>query len=302
MKIGIVGLGDIAQKAYLPVITAKSNLELIFCSRNNDTLNRLSKMYCIPSSINTVDELIELGIDAAFVHSSTESHTEIVKKLLLNKIHVYVDKPISYSYEEAYALAELSWKMGKTLMVGFNRRFAPMYKSLKEQGNADMVLMQKNRLNNPDNIRRFIFDDFIHVVDTLRFLIPGSIEDIHTWHLKKDGQLYSITLQMSGKDFTSIGIMNKDSGITEEIVEYMSSGKKLIISDMVHEISFIGGTQKISKFGDWDPTLYRRGFYQIVDHFLESIEQGKAPMPSIQDSLITHEICEKIVKELSMKY
>lgn len=301
MRIGIIGLGSIAQKAYLPVITTKDNLELILCSRNNDTLNKLSKMYRIPSCVNTVEELIELGIDAAFVHSSTESHAEIVENLLRNKIHVYVDKPISYSYNDACALAELSGKMGKILMVGFNRRFAPMYKNLKEQGNAAMVLMQKNRLNNPDNIRRFIFDDFIHVVDTLRFLSPGGIEDIHINHLKMDGKLYNITLQMSGKDFTSIGIMNKDSGVTEEIVEYMSPGKKFIISDMVQEVSFIGGTQKISKFSDWDPTLYRRGFYQIVDHFLESVEQDKTPTPSIQDSLITHEICEKLVTELSMK-
>jgi virulence factor len=299
MRIGIIGLGNIAQKAYLPVITTKDKLELVLCSRNTDTLNKISGMYRIPCCVDTVDELVKMGIDAAFVHSSTESHTEIVEKLLMNKINVYVDKPISYSLMDAYTLAELSERMGTTLMVGFNRRFAPMYKNLKEQENANIILMQKNRLHNPDNIRRFIFDDFIHVVDTLRFLIPGSIEDIHTSYLKKDGELYNVTLQMSGKDYTSIGIMNKDSGMTEEIVEYMSPGNKRIISDMVQEVSFVDGTQKISKFGEWDPILYRRGFFQIVDHFLESIEQGKTPSPSIQDSLVTHEICEKIVTELS---
>ncbi|MEF1307816.1 gfo/Idh/MocA family oxidoreductase, partial [Vibrio owensii] len=34
MKIGIIGLGDIAQKAYLPVITQLPNVELVFCTRN----------------------------------------------------------------------------------------------------------------------------------------------------------------------------------------------------------------------------------------------------------------------------
>lgn len=299
MRIGIIGLGNIAQKAYLPVITTKEKLELVLCSRNNSTLNKICKMYRIQSYVNTVEELIELGIDAVFVHSSTESHREVVEKLLNNKINVYVDKPISYSLKDAYDLAELSEKKGKILMVGFNRRFAPMYKNLKEQGNANIILMQKNRLNNPDNIRRFIFDDFIHVVDTLRFLSPDSIEDIHTGCLKKDGELYNVTLQMSGKDFTSIGIMNKDSGITEEIVEYMSPGKKFIISNTVQEVSFVDGTQKITTFGDWEPILYRRGFSQIVSHFLESIERGTTPSPSIQDSLITHEICERLVTELS---
>lgn len=299
MRIGIIGLGNIAQKAYLPVITTRDGLELILCSRSSDTLNKISKMYRIKNCVNTVDELIKQGIDAAFVHSSTDSHAEIARKLLLNKINVYVDKPISYHLRDAAALAELSEKVGAVLMVGFNRRFAPMYKSLKDHGNANIVLMQKNRLNNPDNIRRFIFDDFIHVVDTLRFLSPGRIEKTHVTHLKKDGTLYNITLQMSGKDFTSIGIMNKDSGITEEIVEYMCPGKKFVIANMVQETSYIDGVQKLSTFGDWDSVLYRRGFYQIVDHFLQSIEQGKTPSPAIEDSLITHEICENIVIELS---
>lgn len=298
MRVGVIGLGDIAQKAYLPVITAKENIELVFCTRNINTLNKLSAMYRIPHGVNTVEELINTGIDAAFVHSSTESHAEIIEKLLLNNINVYVDKPISYSYSEALKLAELSEKAGKILMVGFNRRFAPMYCSLKEQGPANIIIMQKNRLYNPDNARRFIFDDFIHVVDTIRFLIPGSIDDIQIRFMKKDGLLYNIMLQLSGKDYTAVGIMNRDNGVTEETVEYMSPGSKQVIQDMVHKTSYINGIRQMTKFNDWDPVLCRRGFYQIVDHFLYSVEHNIMPSPSIQDSIITHEICEKIVNDI----
>ncbi|MDF5607525.1 NAD(P)-binding domain-containing protein, partial [Vibrio parahaemolyticus] len=47
MKIGIIGLGDIAQKAYLPVITQLPNIELVFCTRNPNTLESLAKQYRI---------------------------------------------------------------------------------------------------------------------------------------------------------------------------------------------------------------------------------------------------------------
>ncbi|WP_243145997.1 hypothetical protein [Clostridium chromiireducens] len=47
MKIGIIGLGDIAKKAYLPVLSEKEGIELVLCTRNTDTLNRLSKKYRI---------------------------------------------------------------------------------------------------------------------------------------------------------------------------------------------------------------------------------------------------------------
>ncbi|CAI2325393.1 hypothetical protein IFVP22_C210118 [Vibrio parahaemolyticus] len=43
MKIGIIGLGDIAQKAYLPVITQLPNVELVFCTRDAEALSSLTQ-------------------------------------------------------------------------------------------------------------------------------------------------------------------------------------------------------------------------------------------------------------------
>ena len=108
MKIGIIGLGNIAQKAYLPVISGMNDVELVLCTRNPETLNRVSAMYRIPQCVQTVDELIERGINAAFVHSATEAHAEITEKLLNNDIDVYVDKPIAYSYDDALKLVQLT--------------------------------------------------------------------------------------------------------------------------------------------------------------------------------------------------
>ncbi len=298
MKIGIIGLGNIAQKAYLPVITAMENLELVLCTRNENTLNKLSKKYRIPTAVKTIDELIASGIDAAFVHTSTESHFDIVKKLLLNGINVYVDKPLSYSYDEALELADLSQKAGKILMVGFNRRFAPMYKNLKNEENPNIILIQKNRVALPNNARTFIYDDFIHVVDTMRFMMGKPFEDIHIRFLNKDDKLYNIVLELSNESTTAIGIMNRDSGASEEVVEYMCPGHKFIVKDLVSTTHLENNNKNILKFNDWDPTLYRRGFYQIVEHFLNCVKNNEMPVPSIQDSLITHEICEKLVNKL----
>src|SRR5665647_489797 len=134
MKIGIIGLGDIAQKGYLPVLTEKENIELILCTRNIDTLKKLSKKYRITQCVQTVDELIEKGIDAAFVSTATEAHFEIAEKLLENGINVYIDKPISLNFNESKKLVTLVEEKGLVAMVGFNRRFAPMINKLKEYG------------------------------------------------------------------------------------------------------------------------------------------------------------------------
>ncbi len=47
MKIGIIGLGDIAKKAYLPVLTERENTQLVLCTRNEAVLQKLAEKYRI---------------------------------------------------------------------------------------------------------------------------------------------------------------------------------------------------------------------------------------------------------------
>lgn len=296
MRIGIIGLGDIAQKAYLPVITAREDIDLVFSTRNQETLSRLAAKYRVPETAGNVDELVKSGVDAAFVHSATESHPAIVEQLIENGIHVYVDKPIAYQFEESKRLSDLAERKGVLLMTGFNRRFAPMNAALKEQPDRRLVLLQKNRTPSPDYARRFVLDDYIHVVDTLRFLAPGEVHNFHVSTRVQDGKLYHVTLQLEGEGFTCIGIMNRDSGTNDEILEVMSPGQKWRVDGLNTTEHFAGGEAKRSTFKDWDPVLYRRGFVQIIDHFINCVRDGKAPAISLQDSLETHRLCEEIVK------
>ena len=299
MKIGIIGLGDIAQKGYLPVLTEKENIELILCTRNIDALKKLSKKYRITQCVQTVDELIEKGIDAAFVSTATEAHFEIAKELLENKINVYIDKPISLNFNETKTLVSLASEKGLVAMVGFNRRFAPMINKLKDHGKSEIIIMQKNRFQFPDNTRRAIVEDFVHVVDTLRFLMDTEVKDLQVRYLKKDNLLHNVVIQLIGEECTAIGIMNRNNGVTEEIIEYMTVENKYVVDNFIETTHFHNKNKNVSKFGDWEPTLYKRGFYQIVDHFISCIENNKTPTPSISDSLITHELCEKIVMAIT---
>lgn len=167
-----------------------------------------------------------MNIDAAFVHTATESHIEIIEKLLNNNIHVYVDKPISYSYEDSIRVSNLAKEVNKILMVGFNRRFAPMYSNLKNYGTPSVIKLEKNRVNSPKDPVVFVLDDFIHVIDTLRFLMDEEIESINVNGLKRDGLIYNVVVTMTSKNTTCIAMMNRDSGANEEELEYTSSGKK----------------------------------------------------------------------------
>ena len=300
MKIGIIGLGDIAKKAYLPVLSEKEGIELVLCTRNQDTLDSLSKKYRIQEMVRSVEELITLGIDAAIVSTATEAHFEIAETLLRNGIHTYIDKPISMNFDETKTIVNLAKENGKIAMVGFNRRFIPKVKELKEKGKASLIIMQKNRFSSPDFVRRFVVEDFIHVVDTLRFLMDTEVKDVKVEYLKNGEMLDHLVITLLGEGCTAIGVMNRNGGVTEEIIEYMTGHDKYVVNSLVETTHYHNKDINISKFGDWEPTLYKRGFYQIVDHFIDCVQHHRIPVPSIDDSLITHEICERIVKYIDL--
>ena len=298
MRIGIIGLGNICEKAYLPVITAIDGIDIVFCTRSKERLNSLSKKYRIKESVSTVDELINMNIDAAFVHTATESHIEIIEKLLSNNIHVYVDKPISYSYEDSIRVSNLAKKANKILMVGFNRRFAPMYSNLKNYGTPSVIKLEKNRVSSPKDSVVFVLDDFIHVIDTLRFLMDEEIESINVNGLKKDGLIYNVVVTMISKNTTCIAMMNRDSGANEEELEYTSSGKKVIVRNLMDSKLLINNVEENKSFKDWDTILYRRGFENIINEFINSVKLGVQASPTIEDALKTHKICDEILKKI----
>ncbi|MGI8507722.1 MAG: Gfo/Idh/MocA family protein [Gemmatimonadaceae bacterium] len=306
-RIAVVGLGSIAQKAYLPVLTARDDVELVFCTRNQERLRALSRSYRVSETAASVDDLLGMHIDAAFVHTSTESHVAVSAKLLRAGIHVYVDKPIAYSYGEAERLVEIAETVGRILMVGFNRRFAPMYSRLQETCIPRMVLLQKNRTLLPEIIRSFVFDDFIHVIDTLRFFAPTpvGIENVRisgrVCGAAPGGQLHDVIVQLDSGDCSMIGIMNRDSGITEEILEVMAPGNKWLVRGLSTTVYYADGEEAVHHFGNWETVLYQRGFPQIVQHFLDCVRENGDPAPSARDSLETHALCERIVEDLERR-
>lgn len=299
IRIGIIGLGDIAEKAYLPVLSRKAGLEIHLCSRSETRLKALGDQYRIVHLHTNTESLIASHVQGAFVHTATDSHFDIVQKLLLANIPVFVDKPITMDYHLSKQLVELAEERNVLFMVGFNRRYAPVYQNLKEIKNPTLIIMQKNRKSLPDPVRRFIIDDFIHVVDTLRLLFPYPIDNLLVHGMKNGGILHQVVIQLVSKTgAVAIGIMNRDTATTEEKVEVMSAAEKRIAYNVADLIIEEGSQTGRLRQNDWEPTLYKRGFEQMADDFLQAVAGKGTIRFTARDSLITHEICEQIVEKL----
>ncbi|MBG9732747.1 Gfo/Idh/MocA family protein [Paenibacillus alvei] len=298
MKIGMIGIGDIARKAYLPILGTRSDIELSIASRNQEVVDEVGRQYRIRNQFSTVQELISSNIDAAFVHTSTDSHTDILRQLIAAGIHVFVDKPIAYSLHESEEMVSLAQQHKVKLMVGFNRRFMPMYKNAKETiPTIETAFMQKNRIGPVSPVRQTVFDDFIHVVDTLLYYV-GEPETIMVNGKVEDGLLHYLVLNLMSQKTTGLGMMNRQTGITEERLEIMGCQQKIVVQNCIHTTTYVNDSEQHSTFGDWISVLYRRGFVDMIDHFIDCIRGENDLLSCGAKSLQTHRICEDITQQL----
>lgn len=291
LRVALVGLGDIARKAYLPVLASRADLEVHLCARNPAALSEIGDAYRLPGRHVGLDSLLAARPDAAFVHAATAAHEELVERLLAAGVHVYVDKPLADTYTAAERLVERARRAKKSLLVGFNRRHAPAYVALRERP-RHLLLMQKNRIDMPADPRQVVFDDFIHVVDTLRFLAPEEAAQIDIGARVVDGLLHHVTLHLSGRGWTAFGSMNRVSGSTEEVVEVMGDGSKRLVRNLADVVDH-RESEVVMRRGDWTPVARQRGIEQICDVFLTAIRGGQ--VLDAEDALATHALCERIV-------
>lgn len=306
-RIAIAGLGDIANKVYLPLLTAHPEVEVVgVMNRSLSKVEEITSLYRLDRGTTHLDELFSWEPDAVFVHTSTESHHEIVMNCIERGIAVYVDKPLSYNLKESIEMAAFAESMGVLLAVGFNRRFAPLYREardwISQSGEVESIVCNKHRMKLDSRSSRItVYDDLIHMIDTLLWLGGEDCELVsHQLRMNDQGAL----LQASGSIVTgnrgvgSFGMV-RFAGADTETIELHGAGRTALIYQMESLQLYAAGAPAIIRTpGSWESVLTRRGFTGCVQHFLDFL--GKDPEGCELHAgrvLASHELCEELLMQ-----
>jgi len=314
MRIAMIGLGSIACKAYLPLVATHQQITPLLCTRNSEKLQALSQQYRIEETYQSVAELLAAGVDAVMIHSTTDSHFALTKQFLQAGIAVFVDKPLSYSLAESEQLLNLAAQKNLPLFVGFNRRYAPLIQPLSSIP-AVQVLWQKNRVNLPNFPRVFVLDDFIHLLDGLRYLAPVSetvAHDLQVFSYRQGDKLGALRVQWQSGDCLLSASMNRLSGMAEERLEFYgfgqgsndeksggkNGGEKWQIENLNRGYHYRAGTEMRLGFNDWDATLHKRGFTAMLEAWLDAVRLGTSDSARLDDIRATHALCEQVINKI----
>ena len=299
LRIGVVGLGGIAQKAWLPVLGAADGWTLQAAwSPGKEKALRICEGWRIPYA----DSLEQLAAqcDAVFVHTSTASHFEVVSRLLHAGVHVCVDKPLADKLNEAESLVELAARRKLTLMVGFNRRFAPLYRELKTQmGSAASLRMDKHRSDSVGHDLRFtLLDDYLHVVDTALWLAGGTARlSGGSLQTTAQGEMLYAEHHFSTPQLEVTTSMHRRAGSQREWVQAVTDGGLYAVCDMREWQEERGQGVIMRPVPGWQTTLEQRGFVGCARHFIECVQNQTVPETAGEQALLAQRVVEKLWRE-----
>ena len=181
MKVVQIGVGGWG-KNHSRVLSEFGVLSAV-CDANSQRVEEFGKKYSV-NFYDSFENLLEKEeFDAALVCTPTFTHSDITTRLIENKKHVFVEKPMTYLSEDGQNLIELAKSNNVILTCGYIERFNPAVASVKDfiksQKYGDLIRLEFYREHRmPQHIKDVgvIYDTSVHDIDTAMWLFDETPE------------------------------------------------------------------------------------------------------------------------------
>ena len=320
LKIGVFGTGHlgkihIQQWKEVPGIVLKG-----FYEPDDEKAAAVAKEFGI-DRYTSMDALID-QTDALDIVSTTITHYEIAKKCLLSGKHIFIEKPLAQSLEEARELVRLVKEANVKCQVGHVERYNPAYLALEEHG-LQPLFIEAHRLAqfNPRGTDvSVILDLMIHDIDIVMHLVKSPVRrisasgvsvvsesaDIANARIEFDnGCVANLTSsRISIKKMRKMRLFQRDAYIGIDFLEKKTEVIKLKADDAEKgmfdfPIDVPGGEQKtISiQMPEIKPVNSIR---MELEEFSKAITEDKPVRVSVYDGYQAMDVAHQILKKMSL--
>jgi len=181
VQIGVGGWG----KNHSRVLSEFGVLSAV-CDANSERAEEFGKKYSV-NFYDSFESLLEQEeFDAALVCTPTFTHSDITTRLIENKKHVFVEKPMTYLSEDGQNLIDAAKRNNVILTCGYIERFNPAVASvkdfLKSRKYGDLIRLEFYREHRmPQHIKDVgvIYDTSVHDIDTAMWLFDETPEVVY---------------------------------------------------------------------------------------------------------------------------
>ncbi len=325
LRVAVIGVGHLG-KEHARVYASMPNVELVAVVDTNKVQGETISKNCNTRFFADYKEVID-SVDAVSIAVPTRLHCQISKDFLIKDIHVLVEKPMSSTLTEAKELVEISKCHNAVLQVGYIERFNPAIMAIQKYPITPRFI-ECHRLR-PFTFRSAdigaVFDLMVHDIDIILHLANSKVKKIDAFGINmisekedianarilfENGCVANITAsRVALAPMRKIRLFSEDTYISldyqkREALIFKKSPNLTLESLNIKEtdVSSIadlknydfGGLLHVEKLAmdNYEP------LQKELESFVECIQNGKKPLVSGEDGLMTLEVATYITNEI----
>ncbi|HNJ58782.1 MAG TPA: Gfo/Idh/MocA family oxidoreductase, partial [Chitinophagaceae bacterium] len=239
------------------------------------------------ASTNANEIIEDKNSNTIFIASRHDSHAQYVIKSLQENKHVFVEKPLCITYEELEAVTEVvNQKPNQLLMVGFNRRFAPvsveLNKTFSKITEPKVINIRVNAgfipLDHWTQIATIgggrIVGEMCHFIDLMQYFTNSNPVQVYAQcisstssQVKNDDNIAIVVTFADGSIGNLVYVANGDKAMPKERIEVFAGGCIGVINDFKDGQLYKGNKQTTIK-------LSGKGHKQEVESFIHAVKNG----------------------------
>jgi predicted dehydrogenase/threonine dehydrogenase-like Zn-dependent dehydrogenase len=296
VRVGFIGAGNYASSMLLPHLAAREDVELahVVTTTSLSAANAQRRFNFSEASTSTEFLLSDDTLDAVFVVTRHHTHADLVCRALETGKAVFVEKPLALSDEQLTQILEVVRISGNDrLMVGFNRRFAPLLTDLRRRFGPDTggalvrYLVNAGPLGAGSWYRneglegsRFVGEGG-HFLDTVSWWLGADPVEVHAVTARDQHDIH-VTLRyddgsVAGLDYVTHG----NPRYPKETLEVSAGGRTARLDNFGRGTVWTGRRHATRRsFGSVD-----KGQAVQVARFIDAVRTG-GPMPIALPSLV----------------
>jgi predicted dehydrogenase/threonine dehydrogenase-like Zn-dependent dehydrogenase len=298
VSVGLLGAGVFAAGTLVPAMKASANAALVaVCAATGSHAQQIQLKFGFGHCTTDEGQLIhDPGVNAVVIATRHHLHAKQVLSALAAGKHVFCEKPLCLSEDELRSITGaylgIPSAQRRALMVGFNRRFAPMSARMKSflapiteplalhyRINAG-YLPADHWVNDREQGGGRILGEVCHFVDLLMFLASSPIVEVEARALGNSGRYSGDNVLVSlrfgnGSEGTISYLANGDRAFSKERIEVFGGGSTAVLEDF-RRLELVRGGRKETIRSRWRQDKGHRGEW---DSFVQSVlRQNEAPI------------------------
>jgi predicted dehydrogenase len=320
LGFGLIGCGRVAQRVHLPILAGLPQVRLAAIAEPDPQLRERAGRQAGCKAVSDYATLLGMpAVEAVVICVPSGLHADVTVAALNRGKHVYLEKPLATSLEDARSVLSALERAQTSGMIGFNYRYHRAYQELRRHlrsGEFGASVAAHTVLAAPEEAlpdwKRHrdtgggaLLDQASHHFDLIRFLFGDEIEEVSAQLRSQRSEDDTATVQVKLAGGLTVQLLLSINTVNEDRFEiYMEKARLSVDRYRSPSVEIVTDSKPVSwlsglrsgldsvKHAGYVWETYRSpgrepSFRTALAHFVDAVREGQSPSPSFHDGYLS---------------